>query len=149
MIAPDRDGNLEFVYPVVLDKGKFIEINREAIKKELRSISGNWEWVLRKRRKKRSFRQNRTQYMYFNILSDHTGHTPHEIKGWAQFELLKTEEVDEATGEVYQRIKDTSELSTAQHSNFMEDLRQWGWNKFGCVLPLPDHTLAIDFKPEK
>lgn len=155
MIAPDRDGNLEYVYGVDIDKDRKLVIAGSpvqfsvlpaAIRKEWGALVGHWELCLRRHRRKRSQRQNRTQYMYFNILSDHTGHTPREIKGWAQYELLRVEEVDPDTGEVFMRIRDTSELNTQEHNHWMEDFRNWAQKKFNCHLPLPDHTLAMDFR---
>lgn len=155
MIAPDHEGNLEYVYPVEIDKDrKFIVAGERyslslmppAPRREWAGLIGRWELVLRKKRKKRSKPQDRTAWMYYRLLSDHTGHTPLEIKGWAQYDLLRIEVIDEETGEMFQRVRNTSELSVEDFSHYLEDLRRWGGEKFNYELPLPNETLSIDFK---
>lgn len=87
--------------------------------------------------KKRSSQQNRLFHMHVGILSREFGYKPDEMKNILKFKFLKTEKIDEKTGEVFEYIRDTSELTVVEFMSLIEDVVQFG-AEFGVELPLPE-----------
>lgn len=53
--------------------------------------------------------------------------------------------IDEETGECFQTVQDTSELSTIGMNDFNEKIRMFALEKFNIVLPLPNEQGALKF----
>lgn len=129
---------LVFEYPVQFDYGKYSGFNLAEFSRETSNLHGAYVFQVRKPSKRRTTKQNRVQWWYFNELAKETGHTPNMIKGMAQYKFLMREHVNTETGEITPYILDTSELDTMEHNYFMEDVRAWAKDFFGIDLPLPD-----------
>ncbi len=146
MININSKGEVEYVYRVTLQDGEFIKaVKPEVVKKEIRGISGEYEWILREFKKRRTNAQNDTQWWYFTEIAKKTGHTKQYIHSILSFKFLLTEEVDEKTGEVFPRVKGTSELDTEEHNVFMENVRNWAKLYLNMELPLPDANWNFNF----
>lgn len=145
MLRVDGNSQLVFEYPVEFENGKCSGFNRREFDDETRHLSGKYVIRVSKPRKNRSTRQNRVQWWYFNEIAKETGHTPHMIKGMMQLKFLKREAVDEDTGEIFEYVKGTSELSTTEHNDFMEDVRMWAFEHLQMNLPLPN-DVDINFE---
>jgi hypothetical protein len=93
--------------------------------------------------KKRSNQQNRLLWLWCTIIATHTGASPDVVKGIAQKMFLTVEETIEATGEVFTRVKGTSELDTLEMKKFLDELHAWATEYFGVDLPLPDQQMKM------
>jgi hypothetical protein len=93
-------------------------------------------------RKARSLQQNKYQWFVFELIARELGTTKEAIHDFFA-ELYLREEV-EIAGHVYQRTRGTSELSTAEHSQFMEDVRIWSAVEEGIIVPLPEEVILDD-----
>ena len=85
----------------------------------------------------RSLQANKRQWAIFQQIADECGHTKEEIHDWccAQFLTYQLDTVDRHTGEVtsVQVTKGTSQLNTAEHSYFMQQVEQWAGEMFGMT----------------
>lgn len=138
MLVIDHKSEPIYEYPVEIKAGVLTGFNRAEFDKEVTGLNGFYVIQLRKRKRRRTNNQNRVQWWYFTEIAKETGHTPSRIKAICQAKFLLRDEVNEETGEVLPYIMDTSELTTLEHNDFMEDVRQWAFDYFGMVLPLPD-----------
>lgn len=146
MIVTNSKGEQEYLYRVNLEEGKVLNFNKRAFLRETAHLNGEYEWVLRKFKKKRSLEQNNTQWLYFTKIADYTGDTPQKIHSLLSFKFLKVEEPNKITGEIEERIKGTSELDTIEHNHFMENVRDWAKHFLNMELPLPNANWKIDLE---
>jgi len=77
------------------------------------------------------------------LLAEHTGYSKDEMLAIVKFKFLKASKADETTGEVYEYLKGTSELTTTEFSVFMDDLIKWSAESLNVVLPIPNEQLSI------
>jgi hypothetical protein len=111
----------------------------------------NIEVIARKKRSRRSLQQNRYLHMLFGIFSremiDLTGDrdwTPAVIKSEMKLMFLKTEKVDEETGEVQgEYIKDTHNLNKTEMAEFFDNIIQYAAMKHGIKLKYPNEQLDL------
>lgn len=93
---------------------------------------------------KRSVKQNRLWHLYINILSQELGYEHDEMHEICKFKFLKTEKVDENTGNVFEFIGSTAKLNKSEFSDLCERLIRWSALEFSIRLPLPDEQLNIN-----
>lgn len=143
MIEVDAKGRYVLTYKGNLTS-EGMTFNRKAFETE-RKVLGDCEVEIRITRwfKKRSNQQNRLLWLWCTIIAEHTGTSPDVVKGIAQKMFLTVEETIEATGEVFQRVKGTSELDTFEMKKFLDELHLWATEYFGCDLPLPDQQMKM------
>lgn len=124
---------------------------RKKLKKELRqTFAGkNIEIVIHRKKKHRSVQQNRVQWMYYTMISDVTGYTKDEIHSICKTLFLTTEKVNEKTGSVYSYTKSTTELSTVEHIEYTDQIKQWAAQEFEIVLPDPGEQMDFITHSEK
>lgn len=58
--------------------------------------------------------------------------------------FLRTDVVNEKTGEIGTRIKSTTELSTIEEDEFQEAIRKWAAEYLGVEIQFPGEQLTID-----
>ncbi len=144
MVTTNSRGETEFVYRVKINDGEFSGLKTDAIRKETKYLTGEYEWVLREFKKRRSHSQNDTQWWYFTEIAKETGHTKQYIHSLLSYKFLLVEEVDEKTGEIEKRVRGTSELTTEEHNVFLENVRNWAERYLNIHLPEPDANWRLN-----
>lgn len=124
--------------------GKLFVRNRSYIEREaVKSGVLEFDVIIQKKSKHRSVSQNRWYWAAMQILSEHLGYTKNEMHEIAKFKFLKVELVNEKTGEVFERIRNTPELTTVEFSVYMEEIIKWSAETFDVLLPYPNEQLTI------
>lgn len=95
--------------------------------------------------RKRSSQQNRYIHRLFTIFTNALNElgnefTMSDIKGICAMKFLLIEEIDYSTGEIMQRLRGTSELSTTELNEFFEKIIAWAADMFGIILPYPNEN---------
>jgi len=109
------------------------------------------ELVARKLRSRRSLHQNSFLHLLIGIFSveliNLTGdriYTPEIVKEMLKLKFLKTDIVDEKTGEVKgQYIKCTHELKISEMADFISKIMEYALNEFGIKLPSANEQLRL------
>ena len=132
----------EIFYTGQVKDGKIVGIPRKRINEELAYFEGKHiEVVIRKRKRQRTTQQNRLYWLYVEIIGEQLGYSKDECSEILKFKFLKTESVNEQTGECFEYIRGTSSLSTVEFLEFIENISQWVAQAFGIVLPAPDEQI--------
>jgi len=139
MLTIDSKSNPVYEFPVEFTDGA-MELDRERFKHETKGLQGSYILALRKPTKKRSLRQNRVQWWYFTEIAKETGHTPNDIKGMMQVKFLMRTIID-SKGKVEPYVLGTSDLTTLEHNDFCEDIRNWAGQFLNMKLDLPNEFL--------
>jgi hypothetical protein len=124
--------------------GKIHIRNKNSFKKEV--LSAGWkefELIVRKKKKSRSIQQNRYYFACLKIVGDHLGYSKEEMHDIVKMKFLKGEKVNEATGEVFEYLKSTTELTTTEFMEFMDSFIRWAAESFSIVLPDPNEQLSL------
>ncbi len=98
--------------------------------------------------KKRSNQQNRYYWLVINIIKTElnknnwklTDKNVHEIM---KLRFLKTDIVNESTGEVLPLLKSTSDLSPTEEMEYIADVCTYGRENLGCKIPEPNEQIKI------
>ena len=125
--------------------------NRNLIKDAIASFEGKQVVIkIEKFKKKRSTQQNR---FYFGIVVPivqnclkEAGHimTNESTHDLIKLKFLKeTLFVNETTGEIIERIKSTTELSTSQFMDLLAEINNFTFEYFGVILPSPNDDLTL------
>lgn len=125
--------------------------NRNLIKDAIATFEGKQIVIkIEKAKKKRSTQQNRFYYgviipIVQNCLKD-AGHimTSESTHDLIKLKFLKEALfVNEETGEVIERIKSTTELSTSQFMDLLAEINNFTFEYFGVSLPSPTDDLTL------
>lgn len=131
---------------MVSENGNYRMVNRKLFGQCLRSFNGKAVTVtLERKKKKRSSPQNRFLHgPVLDILQAgliDAGYNEARSKEWVKdlvkYKFLKTESVSQITGEVIEVVRGTSELTTSEFMDFMEDVTQWAAEFLGIEIPDP------------
>lgn len=118
--------------------------NSEQLKAECKKTDlKEFEVVFKSKSKHRSTQQNRWWWACINILSNELGYSKDQMHEICKYKFLKHELVDEKTGEVFEYLKSTTELTTTEFSTLIESLIQWSAETFNCVLPYPNEQTTL------
>lgn len=140
--------NFEIVSEV---KNGSLTRNRNLIKDAIETFEGKQVVIkIEKFKKKRSTQQNRFYYgiilpIVQNCLKE-AGHimTIESTHDLIKLKFLKeTLFVNETTGEVIERIKSTTELSTSQFMDLLAEINNFTFEYFGVSLPSPNDDLTL------
>lgn len=116
------------------------------IKKEIPFFEGKRvEISIQKLKSTRTVRQNRLWWLYMKIIADELGYDKDTIHEIAKYKFLKRELVNEKTGECFEFVGSSANLSKSEFSDLVERLRRWASESFGIVLPDPGENFAITF----
>jgi hypothetical protein len=130
-----------------------LEKNRDLLSDVIQSLEGKDIIItIEKKKKKRSNPQNAyywsvvlpmMQTGFYNNLGEHVGiQEAHEfLKG----RFLFREVVNQELGEVIKLSKSTTELSTIEWEEYMDQIRTFATEFLNITIPLPNETLTIDF----
>lgn len=108
--------------------------------------TGVYEFDGEPKKNTRSLQQNKWYWgvivqLFYEFLRDQDYEitSPDAAHGFIAAKLLREELINPATGEVIgRRIRSTTELSTAEFSDYCERARAWLADFFGIVCPDPD-----------
>jgi hypothetical protein len=91
-------------------------------------------------RRSRSLDQNAYQWFVFEMIAQEFGSDKLTIHAFFSDKFLRVQET--ISGHTFERIRGTSELSTIDHSKFMEDVRMWCAIEEGIIVPLPGEIIT-------
>lgn len=127
--------------------------NRNLIIDAIKSFEGADVLItLEKPKKKRSNPQNAFYYgVVIPIVQNCLRDAGYVMTNEATHDLIKLKFLKEAiltneeTGEVVERVKSTTELSTSQFMDFVAEIRQFTNEYFGVDIPEPNEEMTLDF----
>ena len=128
--------------------------NRNLIKDAIATFE-NKQIVIKieKFKKKRSTQQNRFYYgVIIPIVQNCLKEAGHIMTNESTHDLIKlkflkeTLFVNEDTGEVIERIKSTTELSTSQFMDLLAEINNFTFDYFGVLLPSPNEDLTLNLE---
>jgi len=125
------------------DGNVFFRNQKQISKDILQSGWSEFEVTICKKSKHRSVSQNRWYWQCVTILANELGYSKDQMHEICKFKFLKHELVDEKTGEVFEYLKSTTELTTTEFSTLIESLIQWSAETFNCVLPYPNEQTTL------
>lgn len=125
--------------------------NRNLIKDAIETFEGKQVVIkIEKFKKKRSTQQNRFYYgIVVPIVQNCLKEAGHIMTSESTHDLIKlkflkeTLFVNETTGEVIERIKSTTELSTSQFMDLLAEINNFTFEYFGVTLPSPNDDLTL------
>ena len=138
------------IYSTV-DDGNLKE-NRNLIIDALKSFEGKGIVItIEKRKNKRSNPQNAYFHgvvlpLVYNGLKE-LGHTMPlaDVKDLLKLKFLKVPIfVNEETGEITEKIKNTSELTTIEFMEFVSEIQRWSAENLGVNIPEPNENLKLE-----
>ena len=125
--------------------------NRNLIKDAIATFEGKQIVIkIEKFKKKRSTQQNRFYYgVIIPIVQNCLKEAGHVMTNESTHDLIKlkflkeTLFVNEDTGEIIERIKSTTELSTSQFMDLLAEINNFTFEYFGVILPSPNDDLTL------
>ena len=125
--------------------------NVNLIKDAIQTFEGKQIIIkIEKAKKKRSTQQNRFYYgVIIPIVQNCLKEAGHVMTNESTHDLIKlkflkeTLFVNETTGEVIERIKSTTELSTSQFMDLLAEINNFTFEYFGVNLPSPNDDLTL------
>ena len=125
--------------------------NRNLIKDAIATFEGKQIVIkIEKFKKKRSTQQNRFYYgVIIPIVQNCLKEAGHVMTNESTHDLIKlkflkeTLFVNETTGEIIERIKSTTELSTSQFMDLLAEINNFTFEYFGVILPSPNDDLTL------
>jgi hypothetical protein len=125
--------------------------NTNLIKDAIQTFEGKQIVIkIEKAKKKRSTQQNRFYYgVIIPIVQNCLKEAGHIMTNESTHDLIKLKFLKEAlfvneeTGEVIERIKSTTELSTSQFMDLLAEINNFTFEYFGVTLPTPNDDLTL------
>jgi hypothetical protein len=125
--------------------------NTNLIKDAIQTFEGKQIVIkIEKAKKKRSTQQNRFYYgVIIPIVQNCLKEAGHIMTNESTHDLIKLKFLKEAlfvneeTGEVIERIKSTTELSTSQFMDLLAEINNFTFEYFGVSLPSPNDDLTL------
>jgi hypothetical protein len=128
--------------------------NTNLIKDAIATFEGKQIVIkIEKAKKKRSTQQNRFYYgVIIPIVQNCLKEAGHLMTNESTHDLIKLKFLKEAlfvneeTGEVIERIKSTTELSTSQFMDLLAEINNFTFEYFGVTLPSPNDDLTLNLE---
>jgi hypothetical protein len=128
--------------------------NTNLIKDAIATFEGKQIVIkIEKAKKKRSTQQNRFYYgVIIPIVQNCLKEAGHLMTNESTHDLIKLKFLKEAlfvneeTGEVIERIKSTTELSTSQFMDLLAEINNFTFEYFGVSLPSPNDDLTLNLE---
>ena len=125
--------------------------NTNLIKDAIQTFEGKQIVIkIEKAKKKRSTQQNRFYFgVIIPIVQNCLKEAGHIMTNESTHDLIKLKFLKEAlfvneeTGEVIERIKSTTELSTSQFMDLLAEINNFTFEYFGVSLPSPNDDLTL------
>lgn len=127
--------------------------NRNLIQDAIKSFEGKTVTItIEKAKKKRSNPQNSFYWgIVLPIMQKALKDTGHLMSNNDVHELLKLRflkeaiMVNEETGEVIERVKSTTELTTSGFMDYLSEIQRFSNEYFGIVIPEPNDSITLNF----
>ena len=128
--------------------------NTNLIKDAIQTFEGKQIVIkIEKAKKKRSTQQNRFYFgVIIPIVQNCLKEAGHIMTNESTHDLIKLKFLKEAlfvneeTGEVIERIKSTTELSTSQFMDLLAEINNFTFEYFGVTLPSPNDDLTLNLE---
>jgi hypothetical protein len=128
--------------------------NKNLIKDAITTFEGKQIVIkIEKAKKKRSTQQNRFYFgVIIPIVQNCLKDAGHIMTNESTHDLIKLKFLKEAlfvnedTGEVIERIKSTTELSTSQFMDLLAEINNFTFEYFGVTLPSPNEDLTLNLE---
>lgn len=134
----------EFSTSAYIKDGQIMVRNRQQLQAEaLASGLNEFEVVVRKKVKSRSSEQNKWYWACVTIIGNELGYERNQMHEIIKYRFLKSEAVDKKTGEVFEYLKSSAELTTTEFTEFMDGLIRWSAETFNIVLPMPNEQTSL------
>jgi hypothetical protein len=134
---------MKLTYFGKVENGKLNLRNRKQLAEELKQFEGkDVEITIERKRSKRSDNQNRYWWACMTLLSKHFGYTKNEMHEIAKYMFLKGEKVNETTGEIFEYLRSSTELTKTEFASMTDNLIRWA-AEHGVVLPLPNEQIEL------
>jgi hypothetical protein len=133
--------------------GKLIR-NRNLILDALNALNGNKITItLQKEKKSRTSPQNRFYWgVVVELVRQGLKDAGHVLNTQDTHEMLKLRflkeilMVNENTGEVVERIKSTSELTTSEMNDYISEIQIFASEYLGIIIPDPNEEITLNFE---
>ena len=143
---------MKFIFYGKTIDGKPKIARRSELEEVLQSFDGKeFQITVEKKKKSRSLNQN-SYYWGVVIPSVRAGlHdlgmklSRQEVHELLKLKFLKKEIINEKTGEVFEYIGGSSELTTTEFMDFIAELQQWSAEYLNVVIPSPNEQTNIEF----
>lgn len=143
---------MKFVFFGKTENGKPKIARRSEMDEVLQSFEGKeWQLTIEKKKKSRSLNQNA---YYWGVVIPMVRAALHdlgmklsrqEVHELLKLKFLKKEIINENTGEVFEYIGGSSELTTTEFMDFTAELQQWSAEYLNIVIPSPNEQVNIEF----
>ena len=111
-------------------------------------MNGSYVLAITKVVRKRSLNQNRLMWMWFKCLELDTGQSSQDFHDYYCKMFLSRDIVHPITGELERVSGGTSNLNTAQMTEFLDKVQADAATEFGITLPTPDDLGYEDFEEQ-
>jgi len=131
------------IFKAKVKNGKLTIKDKSRFDEYLLSLPEDVELIVRVPRRDRSSNQNRYYHgVVVKILAEEIGHSNNEMHEILKSEFLSKEIVVKTNqGEEFKRIYgSTAALKTTSFEEYLSQIRQWGAEKFGINIPLPNEV---------
>ena len=108
----------------------------------LKALKGKFNVEIKRHQKARSLNQNRYYFKFVvGEISAYTGFTKDETHEALRMLFLREDKVIKATGESIPSSRSTTELTTTEFEEYLEQIRIWALNTLEIYIPLPHETV--------
>jgi|GEM_PF-3485061 len=130
----------------VSEDGAIKFFHKEELNKFLSSHPG--EAFIFHVKKNRTNQQNRYFWLVLTMIGDEIGMHKDEVKEIMAFRYLRFETANEKTGEIYERVKSTKELSKLEFISFLDNVIMFASTELGMRIPSPGEAIKMDLDGE-
>lgn len=137
---------------MIIKKG-IVDTSREAsvskLVSEIKSLDpGKYQFFVCDYRENRTIPQNRYLWgVVYKAISDHLGYAAEDVHEICKFKFLRLTVADPETGDIIETGGSTRVLDTKNFTWYIDKVKDWAWNAFGCVIPdqnSPTNQLIVD-----
>lgn len=143
---------MKFIFYGKTTNGQPKIARRSELDEALKSFEGKeFQITVEKKKKSRSLNQNA---YYWGVVIPMVRGAMHdlgmklsrqEVHELLKLKFLKKEIINENTGEVFEYIGGSSELTTTEFMDFIAELQQWSAEYLNIVIPSPNEQVNIEF----
>lgn len=128
----------------VYEDGTFKMFNKDLLTKFLSSHIGETLDIIV--RKKKTSKQRGYYWVLMEILGKEIGMSRDEVHEVTKFKFLREEVANEKTGEIFERIRSTKELSKNEMAAYIDQIIIWAADQLHINLPEAGEHLKINFE---
>jgi len=131
--------NLTPIFNGLVENGRLDIWEKENYLLWLLRLKGEVEVIVRKRKRRRSNNQNAYYWVaVVPIIADEMGISDEEAHDFLKAKFNKKTIV--VKEKEYEVIRSTTDLSTIEMEDFLEQVRRWAAEDLNCIIPLPNEV---------